>query len=84
MTAAPSGGNHVPADSFLVLSVKTETLIGKSKVFQSSTWAPLLEKLALSQPTLHEILLDRNSSGLNLQSPLRFFARVEGKDSSLP
>ena len=84
LSAVPSGGNHVPADSFLVLSVKTETLIGKSKVFQSSTWAPLLEKLALSQPTLHETLLDRNSSGLNLQSPLRFFARVEGKDSSLP
>ena len=84
VSAAPSGGNRVPADSFLVLSVKAEALIGKSNILQSSTWAPLLGKLALSQPTLHEILLDRNSSGLNLESPLRLFARVEGKESSLP
>jgi len=84
LTAASPSADHVPADSFLVLSVKAEALIEKSKVLESGTWAPLLEKLALSQPTLHEILLDRNSSGLNLQSPMRFFARVEGKDSSFP
>jgi len=84
LTAANPSADHVSADSFLVLSVKAEALIEKSKILESSTWAPLLEKLALSQPTLHEILLDRNSSGLNLQSPIRFFARVEGKDSSLP
>lgn len=84
LTAAPPSANHVPADSFLVLSLKPEALITKSKVLESSTWAPLLQKLALSQPTLHEILLDRNSSGLQLQSPIQFFARVEGKDSSFP
>ncbi|MBN38875.1 MAG: hypothetical protein CMI29_10475 [Opitutae bacterium] len=82
--AATPRANHVPADSFLVLSVKAEALIGKSKILESSTWAPLLEKLALSQPTLHEILLDRNSSGLNLQTPIRLYARTDGKDSSLP
>ena len=84
LSAAPPSNNHVPADSFLVLSVNAEALVSKSKILESSTWTPLVEKLALSQPTLHEILLDRNSSGLQLHRPLRFFARSEGGNSSFP
>ena len=71
LSAAPPSNNHVPADSFLVLSVNAEALVSKSKILESSTWTPLVEKLALSQPTLHEILLDRNSSGLQLHRKSR-------------
>ena len=82
LTAAPSSGNHVRR--FLSRLVCQDGNPDRQiEGFQSSTW-DFFGKLALSQPTLHEILLDRNSSGLNLKSPLRFFARVEGQDSSLP
>ncbi|SVC05564.1 uncharacterized protein METZ01_LOCUS258418, partial [marine metagenome] len=84
LMAMPPSANLLPADSFLVLSLKGETLLQKTNLLKSKIWAPLLERLAQSHPGLHEILLDRNSSGLNLQSPAQVFARVEGRDFSSP
>ena len=84
LDAMPPSADYVPADSFLVLTLKGETLLQKTKILKSRTWAPLIERLARTYPSLHEILIDRNSSGLRLQSPAQVFARMGGQDSSSP
>lgn len=82
--AMTPGAAHVPPDSFLVVSAKGQNLISKSGILNSSTWAPLLERLALSHPGIQETLLDANASGLNLQIPVQLFARIEAKDMAAP
>lgn len=84
MKAMPPSANLIPTDSFLVLSIKAETLLQKTNLLKSKTWAPLFERHAQTYPDLHEILLDRNSSGLKLQSPAQIFARTEREDFSSP
>ena len=84
LDARPPSTDYIPADSFLVLSLKGETLLTKTNILKSKTWTPLIERLARTYPSLHEILIDRNSSGLKLQSPAQVFARMGGQDSSSP
>jgi ankyrin repeat protein len=80
----PPSANLLPSDSFIVLSLKGETFLQKTNLLKSKTWEPLVERLAQAYPSLHEILLDRDSSGLKLQSPMQIFARTGKQDFSSP
>ena len=84
LKAIPPSANLLPSDSFLVLSLKGETFLQKTNLLKSKTWGPLVERLAQAYPGLHEILLDRDSSGLKLQSPMQVFARTGKQDFSSP
>ena len=84
LKAMPPSANLLPSDSFIVLSLKGETFLQKTNLLKSKTWEPLVERLAQAYPSLHEILLDRDSSGLKLQSPMQVFARTGKQDFSSP
>ena len=84
LKAIPPSANLLPSDSFIVLSLKGETFLQKTNLLKSKTWEPLVERLAQSYPALHEILIDRDSSGLKLHSPIQVFARTGKQDSSSP
>ena len=80
----PASSQRVPPDSFLVISIEAKTIMDKSSIWKSDVWDPLLQNWAIKHSGLYELVLDENASGLNLRSPLQFFARLEEKDSPTP
>ena len=83
-SAVAPGASSIPADSFIVLSLKGESILQKSGILESEAWTPILARFSRTHPDIHEVLLDRNSSGLKFQAPLQFFARMGGGDSPSP
>lgn len=74
----------VPSDSFLVLTLDAKQLLQKSNFLKSEIWKPILDQFRLEDAILQEVIDDKNGSGLDLNSPICFFARLIGSPHPTP
>ncbi|MDG1137957.1 MAG: DUF4836 family protein [Opitutales bacterium] len=83
-TQLSPSANLVPTDSFIVVSVDTQKLLDKSNILSSGTWKPIWDQWRARYPEIQELLDHPKDSGIDLESPLQFFARLQGNPYPTP
>jgi ankyrin repeat protein len=76
--------NCIPSDSFLVVSLNTQTLLQKSHFLSSETWKPILDQWRSQNADIQELLDNPQNSGISLNTPLQFFVRLQGNPFPTP
>ncbi len=82
LKAFPASTTRIPEDSFLVVSLKIDAMLKKSKINQSKVWNPIIDALTFSLPELKTLFLEPGANGFNLRAPVQIFLRSSNSEKN--